>query len=136
MKIDGECYCGEIAFEAELNPDHVGLCHCTDCQKLSGSAFRMTARVQGSTFNLLRGEPTRYVKIGDSGNRRIQHFCGKCGSDLYAHDDTDSPERINVRTGTVRQRAQLKPKFEGWYGSALPWLPHLEHTDKTDGNQV
>ena len=41
MKIDGECLCGDVAYEAEIDPENVGLCHCTDCQTLSGSAFRI-----------------------------------------------------------------------------------------------
>src|ERR1700730_6936527 len=41
MKIDGRCHCGEITFEAEVDPDALHICHCTDCQTLSGSAFRM-----------------------------------------------------------------------------------------------
>lgn len=40
MKIDGRCHCGYITFEAEADPDKAGICHCTDCQSLSGSAFR------------------------------------------------------------------------------------------------
>src|SRR5689334_18981220 len=39
MKIDGRCHCGEITFEAEVDPDALHICHCTDCQTLSGSAF-------------------------------------------------------------------------------------------------
>jgi hypothetical protein len=39
-KIDGHCHCGEIAFEAEVDPDALMICHCTDCQMITGSAFR------------------------------------------------------------------------------------------------
>ena len=39
MKVDGHCHCGEITFEAEVDPDAVNICHCTDCQTLSGTAF-------------------------------------------------------------------------------------------------
>jgi len=40
MKIDGACHCGYITYVAEVDPDKAGICHCTDCQTLSGSAFR------------------------------------------------------------------------------------------------
>ena len=40
MKIDGGCHCGYIAYEAEADPAKAMICHCTDCQTLSGSAFR------------------------------------------------------------------------------------------------
>ena len=134
MKIDGVCHCGEIAFEAELDPDKVGICHCTDCQQLSASAFRTIAVVEGETLKLLRGRPKEYVKIGDSGNPRVQAFCENCGSGLYATDVGDRPKKYNIRVGTVRQRDQLVPKFECWYASALPWLPEMGQTVKYDRN--
>jgi hypothetical protein len=40
MHIDGACHCGKITYEAEVDPEAVGICHCTDCQTLSGTAFR------------------------------------------------------------------------------------------------
>ena len=112
MKIDGACHCGEIAFEAELDLERVGICHCTDCQQLSASAFRTIAVVEGDSFKLLKGHPREYVKVGDSGNSRVQAFCQNCGSALYATDVGDRPKEYNIRAGTVRQRDQLIPKFE------------------------
>jgi len=106
MKINGACHCGEIAYEAELNLDKVGICHCSDCQALSASAFRTIAIVAGDTFKLLRGTPMYYVKIGNSGNPRIQAFYGNCGSGLYATDVGDGPKNYNIRVGTVQQRDQ------------------------------
>jgi hypothetical protein len=134
MKIDGSCHCGEIAFEAELDLERVGICHCTDCQQLSASAFRTIAVVEGDSFKLLKGHPREYVKVGDSGNPRIQAFCQNCGSALYATDLGDHPKEFNIRVGTVRQRDQLIPKFECWHASALPWLPELSQTAKYDKN--
>lgn len=134
MKIDGACHCGEIAFEAELDPDRVGICHCSDCQALSASAFRTVAIVTDSSFELLRGKPNEYVKTGDSGNRRIQAFCPTCGSGLYATNVDEGPKLYNIRLGTVRQRNELIPKFECWHPSALEWLPDLKGTCKFNGN--
>ena len=68
MKIDGACHCGEIAFEAEVELKKVGICHCSDCQNLSASAYRTIAIVEGGSFKLLKGSPKEYVKTGDSGN--------------------------------------------------------------------
>ena len=57
MKIDGCCHCGAIAYEAEIDPETVGICHCADCQQLTGTAFRVTAFAPGSAFRILRGAP-------------------------------------------------------------------------------
>jgi hypothetical protein len=123
MRIDGGCHCGRISFEAEIDPEKVGACHCTDCQTLSGSAF--TAFVQVPKEDLrLRGQPKVYVKTAESGNRRAQAFCTECGTRIYASAEKDPPV-FNLRLGTVRQRAALAPKFQCWCRSALPWAMDL-----------
>lgn len=128
MKIDGSCHCGAIAFEAEIDPERVGICHCTDCQKLSGSAFRVTALCQKNRFRLVRGRPRAYVKTADSGNARIQAFCDACGSPIYT-TSADTPCRtIGIRLGVINQRSALKPTRQFWHRSALPWLPPLPGT--------
>ena len=84
MKVDGGCHCGHIRYEAEVDPDKVVICHCTDCQTLSGSAFRTVVPTNEGTFKLLSGEPKVYVKTGESGNKRVQTFCPDCGSPIYS----------------------------------------------------
>ena len=69
MKIDGRCHCGYIAYEAEIDPDKTLICHCTDCQTLSGSAFRVVAYTREDAFTLLSGELKIYVKTSESGNK-------------------------------------------------------------------
>ena len=132
MKIDGQCHCGQIAYEADLDLDKVGICHCTDCQTLSASAFRTVALVPGDAFRITRGTPKTYVKVAESGNRRVQAFCPNCGSALYAADDSDNPAAYSVRVGTARQRRDLVPRFEYWRQSALHWLPENVSTEKFD----
>ena len=123
MHVDGACHCGKISYEAEVDPDKVGLCHCTDCQTLTGSAFSLFVPVPKEKFRL-RGEPHVYVKTAESGNRRAQAFCPHCGSRLYATAEHD-PQVFNLRIGTVRQRAALAPKAQLWCRSALPWVSEL-----------
>ncbi len=57
MKIDGGCHCGGITYEAEIDPEMVGICHCSDCQALSASAFRTILPVPEDSFEILSGEP-------------------------------------------------------------------------------
>jgi hypothetical protein len=109
MKIDGGCHCGYITYEATINPEWIGVCHCTDCQGLSGSAFRTGAVAPKDSFRLLTGQPRIYVKTADSGTRRAQAFCPVCGTPIYAADEQD-PKFFSIRTGTARQRDQLIPK--------------------------
>lgn len=124
MQIDGSCHCGLISFTAKIDPSRVTVCHCTDCQVLSGAPFRAVVAAPIETF-VLHGEPKRYIKTAQSGNRRAQVFCPECGTPLYA-TAPENATSVNIRLGCVTQRAQLKPARQIWQHSALPWLPELE----------
>ena len=124
MKIDGGCHCGMITYTAEVDPDKVGICHCTDCQTLSGSAFRVSVPAAKEAFQL-KGKPKIYVKTAESGAKRAQAFCQECGTPIYATAASD-PQVFNIRVGTVRQRPDLRPKTQGWYRSARDWVNDLQ----------
>jgi hypothetical protein len=129
MRIEGGCHCGYISYVAEIEPERVGICHCTDCQTLSGSAFRTSAPAAKAGFKILKGEPKIYIKTAESGNKRAQAFCPECGTPIYAAPATD-PQIFNIRLGTVRQRAELPPKSQGWCQSALDWVTDLRSIRK------
>jgi Uncharacterized conserved protein len=76
MKIDGGCHCGSIKFEAEIDPADVGLCHCTDCQSLSGTAFTAYVFAPSAGFKL-SGTPKIYYKIRQRHELRpqVQIWC-------------------------------------------------------------
>jgi hypothetical protein len=124
MKIDGGCHCGNIKYEGVVDPDKVAICHCTDCQQLSGSAFRTVAPATG--FKLLAGRPKVYVKTAESGNKRQQGFCAECGTPIYSAPVADDVQVYHLRVGTIRQRAQLPPKVQNWCRSALGWTGELK----------
>lgn len=122
MKVDGACHCGRIRYTAEVDPDSVVVCHCTDCQTLSGSAFRTVVATVPGSFLLLSGELSRYVKHGESGNEREQTFCGTCGSPIYSAPPGAAGKVVGLRVGTIHQRDQLVPRDQFWCRSAQPWL--------------
>ena len=129
MRIDGACHCGNVAFEAEVDPETVRICHCTDCQTMSGSLFRANVQAAGETFRLVRGTPKIYVKTADSGARRAQAFCADCGTGLYATSPTD-PGVYGLRVGTISQRAMFKPRQQIWCQSELPWTAEVAGLDR------
>jgi hypothetical protein len=124
MQIDGQCHCGRIAYEAEIDPVRVSVCHCTDCQALTGSPFRVTVLCDGGLVRLTRGTPKIYAKTGDNGGRRFQHFCPDCGSPLFTSGEGGPPD-FGIRWGSIRQRSDLKPKRQIWCRSAAPWIHAL-----------
>ena len=132
MKIDGSCHCGAIRYEAEVDPGDVGICHCTDCQKLTGSAFRVTVAAEEADFRLTAGQPKLYVKTAESGAQRVQAFCADCGSPIYATSVGDGPKTYGLRVGTIHQRQELAPAQQVWRRSALPWVPGMDDLDTHD----
>lgn len=120
MKVDGACHCGEIAWEAEIDPDAILVCHCTDCQVLSGGPFRWGTLVAKDKFAIRRGSPSHYRKIAASGAARLLAFCGTCGTPLYG-TQADKPVSYSLRLGSARQVRQLRPSAQMWVDSAAPW---------------
>ena len=124
MEIDGRCHCGEITYEAEVDPNAMLICHCTDCQTLTGSAFRAVVTAPAAHFALRTGMPKSYVKIAASGNKRRHAFCGDCGTPIYACA-SENPDNYSLRVGTITQRAALRPRQQIWRRSALDWVDAL-----------
>ena len=124
MRIDGGCFCGQITYEAEVDPGRVTICHCTDCQSLTGTAFRVTVQAPGEQFRI-SGAPAIFVKTAESGAKREQAFCGTCGTHLYATSFGDGPKSYGIRVGTARQRRELIPSKQVWHHSALPWADQI-----------
>ncbi|MBB3313230.1 hypothetical protein FHT78_005022 [Rhizobium sp. BK196] len=125
MHIDGACQCEKITYEAEVDLQDVAICHCADCQRLTGTAYRVTVSTQRSQFHITSGEPKLYVKTADNGRRRLQFFCSDCGSPIYTTGENEDAEQVGIRLGTVNQRRGLKPHSQIWCSSALAWAQDL-----------
>ena len=123
MHIDGACHCGAVSFTAQIDPERVMVCHCTDCQVLSGAPFRAVAVASYESLKV-QGTTKSYVKVAQSGNRSAQVFCPECATPLWA-TTPESPTSVVVRLGCVKQKAQLQPAVQIWQHSSLPWLPEL-----------
>ena len=125
MKIDGSCICGETRFEADVNPGQVFVCHCTDCQTHSGSAFRTIVRAEQDAFALTAGSVQVYEKRAESGRIRSLAFCPECGTPIYGGPGPGESGFLSLRVGAIRQRDQLRPIAQIWCRSAQPWLDTL-----------
>jgi hypothetical protein len=133
MRIDGSCHCGAITIEGEADPETTQICHCTDCQTGTGSAFRISIPVPGTSFKMT-GQPTTYLKTtAESGRPRVQAFCGKCGSPIYSTTEGEGVQpSYTVRVGILRQRDQLPPRRQQWFRSARPWVTQLDAVPKSE----
>jgi hypothetical protein len=127
MNIDGQCHCGLVSYQAEIDPERVSICHCTDCQTLTGSPYRVTVICSRERITLTGKPPKVYAKVGDNGRTRFQHFCPDCGSPIFASGEGDQSHDWGIRWGSIRQRDRLKPTRQIWCRSAVPWINGLEN---------
>ena len=133
MKITGGCHCKNVAYEAYVNEEVVVICHCTDCQRLSASSYRISVVSAEQNFKLLNNEPKIYIKTTDSGTPRIQAFCSECGSSIYATSVNDVGHRnFNIRLGTVDEIEKFSPTKQIWSRSAQPWAFNLENIPRVE----
>ena len=133
MKIDGGCSCGAIKIEGEADPEKTQICHCTDCQTSTGTSFRVSIPVAGTTFKMT-GHPNIYVKTtADSGKPRVQAFCGTCASPIYSTTAGEGVQpSYTVRVGILRQRDHLVPRRQNWFRSARSWVLKLDAVPKNE----
>ena len=132
MNIEGGCHCGQIKYRADVDPEKVEICHCTDCQTLSGSAYRTVVPVDADSFELVSGTPKLYAKTAENGTVRLQAFCPECGSPLYSAPPEGEKGYFGIRVGTVKQRNQLIPRNQYWVRSAQTWTQNLSGMDKIE----
>jgi hypothetical protein len=123
MRIDGACHCGEITYEAVVDPARTIVCHCSDCQTISGGPCRVNVPALTATLRMT-GSPRTYVKIGDSGESVTTAFCGTCGAALYSCKG-ETPTFVFLRTGVIRQRDQLIPTAQGFCESGQLWAMEM-----------
>lgn len=126
MKIQGECHCGAIAYEAEVDPEKTNLCNCLDCQVLSGAPFRASVPALASDFHIVRGQPKIYIKTARSGAKRAQAFCSDCGTPIYAAA-AENPAQYNLRLGAIAQRAEIPAHKQSWCSTGLLWAQNVEN---------
>jgi hypothetical protein len=133
MRVDGACHCGAITVVGDVDPERVTICHCTDCQTGTGSAFRVSVPVAGKSFKIT-GQPAIYLKTtAENGNPRAHAFCPKCGSPIYSTTPGDGPqESYMLRVGILRQRDQLAPRRQIWFRSARAWVTDIGGVPKED----
>ena len=120
-KLTGGCQCGGIRYEVTGAPQQLVVCHCTDCQRQSGSAFGMTLLVKEEDFRLTHGELKTYQSKSDAGRAKLGAFCPGCGTRIY-HKPEWRKGTVSVKPGTLDDTSKLKPDIHIWTGSKQPWI--------------
>ncbi|WP_114953265.1 GFA family protein [Sphingosinicella terrae] len=120
---EGRCACGEIRYRMTSAPLFVHACHCTECQRLSGSAFALNALIETDRLELLTGDTEADPVAGTSGKPQTIHRCPHCRVALWSHYPGAGQAAAFVRVGTLDEPARLPPDIAIFTSSRLPWLP-------------
>lgn len=108
-QVTGGCLCGDVRIVATGQPYRVGLCHCLDCRKNSGSLFQALAMFPDDAV-AIAGETREFAG---------RHFCPRCGSTVFGR----SGDEIEVALGSLDAPDQLRPSYELWTIRRESWLP-------------
>jgi hypothetical protein len=120
LPLKGGCGCGAVRFEIDAPLVGAAYCHCTRCQRRSGTAAQASARVREGTLQLLRG--TELLGAWNAGSGLEKIFCTACGSALFARDP-DSGEITIVRLGAIDGDPGVRPSAHQFVAYAAPWEP-------------
>lgn len=118
---EGGCQCGAIRYDLKAEPLTLYVCHCTECQKQSSSAFGMSMTVFRSDVNITKGTPEIFSRPASGAHSVECTYCAACGSRLF-HATTRRPDHMNIKPGTLDDTRWLKPVAHVWTGSAQPWV--------------
>ncbi|MFK7965239.1 MAG: GFA family protein [Burkholderiaceae bacterium] len=119
-KIEGGCLCGSVRYECAAEPLMTAVCHCTHCQKQTGTSFSILVAVPQADLNI-SGTTRAFQDTGDSGNPVERHFCPDCGSPIYSRV-TALPDRLFIKAGTLDDTSWLKPVAHIYCDSAQSWV--------------
>ena len=111
--------CGAVRFSLSERPTQAGYCHCTRCQRRTGSASSAQARIDGRTFALTAGEDALGGwRHPDGGFEKC--FCRICGSHLLSRDP-DDPTQMSIRLSAFDEDPGVRPSWRTYVDYAAPW---------------
>ena len=119
LPLTGSCLCGGVRFELTELPESASYCHCTRCQRRTGTAVSAQARFGPGALRILEGE--ELVRSFEPGDGWAKCFCSVCGSQLWSRD----PETgmTGVRLGVLDEDPGIRPQWRQFVAYAADWEP-------------
>lgn len=118
MTYQGGCHCGAVRYEVSGEPQHVALCHCSDCRKSSGAPMVAWAAFAEDQFRLVQGKPATFNSSGSA----MRSFCAKCGSGLYYRNAEFLPGIVDIQSATLDDPEALPPGIHIQIAERLGWM--------------
>jgi len=116
----GGCLCGSVRFEVTEPLTLAGYCHCTRCQRRTGTGASANAQLEPGSFQILQGEDRLRAWKPEGGAEKW--FCGDCGSALFSRHAEDA-SRVGVRLGAFDEDPGIRPAVHQFVAYAAPWEP-------------
>ena len=113
------CSCGQLRLTCEGDPVRVSICHCLECQKRTGSVFGTQARFLRERVTI-EGHATPWMRLGDSGQSAMFHFCPVCGSTVY-WEFIEAPSFVAVAVGVFADPSFPPPNISVYEERRHPW---------------
>ncbi len=133
-KIEGGCLCGAVRYESETEPAMVAVCHCSTCQKNSGSSFSLNLGMPDGSVTVTGDALATYEDhAGASGKPFYRRFCSRCGSPVISHGAA-YPGIVFIKAGTLDDPSWVKPGLHIWCAEKQPWINIEEGVAQVPGN--
>jgi len=131
--IKGGCTCGKVTYSGTAEPIFAGICHCTACQKATGSSFSTVVAVPSDAITI-SGQVTQFDGVGDSGKATHRCFCPVCGTNVAQTADI-MPGVTMLPVGSLEDSSWVQPAMQIYCDSAQSWavLPGLQSFPKMPG---
>lgn len=117
----GQCLCGGVRYRVLREPVTLYACHCTDCQRRTGSAFALSMIVRREDLELLNGTTVGYAASLPDGRSKAGQMCAACGTRLWG-TPVKYPHIVIVQPGTLDPPHGLAPIAHQWLSEAQPWF--------------
>ena len=122
LAMDGGCTCGAVRYRLRARPMFVHCCHCTWCQRETGSAFAVNALIEASEVELLQGKPVQTTLPSLSGKGQTFWRCAACGVNLWSNYAGAGTKIHFVRVGTLDEPSQVRPDIHIYTSTRQPWV--------------
>lgn len=122
MRLAGRCTCGEIKYRLEARPLFVHCCHCTWCQRETGSAFAINALIEADHVRRTSGTPLPIRTPSASGRGQTIWRCPTCHVAVWSTYPDAGPAILFLRVGTLDKPGLLPPDIHIYTATRLPWV--------------
>ncbi|RMZ74439.1 glutathione-dependent formaldehyde-activating [Pyrenophora seminiperda CCB06] len=118
----GGCFCGNVRYEAQGEPEAQIVCHCLDCRKISGSTYSCNGLYPGEAFKVTKGTPKEHKTKSASGSEVTSGFCGDCGSTMFRYGNTFGDKRVMGTLDDTNMLNNFKANAELFVKDKPQWV--------------